>query len=120
MANVYTSRPTTNVCLQQVWQRLRKEAAVAAPKQTVRNSADASFVATAASTSTATATAGGVPALLPPPAKLLGFTYVSVFMETLTVYSVVGLTNPFLAVSVFSAKGQLVEVAQVRLIRVFG
>lgn len=102
--------------MRQVWQRFRKEAAVAAPKQTVRNAADApassssSFLAAGPVAATA---AGGMPALLPPPGKLVGFTYVSVFVETLTVYSVVGMTNPFLTLSVFSAKGQLVEAAQV-------
>lgn len=99
----------------QLWQRLQKEATVIAPKQTVRNLADASFAAAAAAAATAAAISGGIPPLLPPPAKLVGFTYVSVFMETFTVYPVVVgmMSNPFLALSVFSAKGQLVEAAQV-------
>lgn len=53
--------------------------------------------------------------LLPPPSKLFGFTYVSVFLERLTVPSTARISKPSLVVSVFSSKGQLVEVGQVRL-----
>eukprot|EP00752_Nemacystus_decipiens_P004997 g4543.t3 len=89
----------------EVWQRLRKEAAaVAAPKQTVGSSSDAALAAGAAGTA--------VPPLLPAPTRLPGFTYVSVFLEALSVASAAGMGNPSLSLSVFSAKGQLVEAAQ--------
>lgn len=95
----------------QVWQRLREEAAAAvtAPKQTVGSSADAT------PTGAGFAAAAAVPPLLPAPIKLPGFTYVSVFLETLSVASTAGMTEPSLSLSVFSAKGQLVEAAQVGL-----
>ena len=93
----------------QVWQRLREEAAaVTAPKQTVGSSADATPTG-------AGFAAAAVPPLLPAPIKLPGFTYVSVFLETLSVASTAGMTEPSLSLSVFSAKGQLVEAAQVGL-----
>eukprot|EP00903_Cladosiphon_okamuranus_P008594 g8243.t1 len=94
----------------EVWQRLRKEAAaVAAPKQTVGSTADATPVAAAG----ATPAAGTALPLLPAPLKLPGFTYVSVFLEALSVASTAGMgTKPFLSLSVLSAKGQLVETAQ--------
>lgn len=85
----------------QVWQRLRAGALVAAataPKLTVGGSA---------------AEAGGTSWVQPAPAKLLGFTYVSVFLETLVVASAADIMKPTLTVSVYSAKGQLVESAQV-------
>ncbi|CAN0006552.1 unnamed protein product, partial [Ectocarpus sp. 6 AP-2014] len=83
----------------EVWQRLRDGALVAAiaPKLTVGDSA---------------AEAGGTSWVQPAPAKLLGFTYVSVFLETLVVASAADIGKPTLTVSVFSAKGKLVESAQ--------
>lgn len=94
----------------QVWQRLWKDAAGAAPKETVGSSMDFTFTI---ATATAAGAIGAVPLLLPAPTKLPGFTYVSVFLEALSVASTVGMTNPALSLSVFSAKGQLVEAAQV-------
>lgn len=91
-----------------MWQRLRKEAAVAAPKQTVGSSADATPAATAAA-----AAAAALSPLLPAPDKLPGFTYVSVLLEALRLATTAGMAKPFLSLSVFSAKGQLVETAQV-------
>lgn len=65
-----------------------------------------------AATTTPTA-GGGAGPLLPPPTKNLGFTYVSVFLEKLSLPSTVGMTKPALIVSVYSSKGQLVELSQV-------
>lgn len=91
--------------LAQLWQRLEKEAATArAPMRTVRKSAD---------DASANAVAGAGSPLLPVPTKLVGFTYVSVFLETLSVASTAGMVEPSLTLSVLSAKGQLVEAAQV-------
>ena len=81
-----------------------------APKQTVKSSADSSIASASAGT------AGTGAAFLPAPMKLPGFTYVSVLLETLSLASASGMTTPSLTVKVFSAKGQLVESAQVRAV----
>ncbi|CAM9491761.1 unnamed protein product [Scytosiphon promiscuus] len=87
-------------------QRLEKEAESGrAPMRTVRKPADDAAA-------TANAVAGAGSPLLPVPTKLLGFTYVSIFLETLSVASTVGMVEPSLTLSVLSAKGQLVEAAQ--------
>ena len=52
--------------------------------------------------------------LLKPPAKLFGFTYISVFLEKLSLASPVKLAQPALTMSVFCPKGRPVETAQVR------
>jgi Cytoskeletal adhesion/PH domain/Ankyrin repeats (3 copies) len=50
--------------------------------------------------------------LLPPPEKLFGFTYLSFLLEKTTMSSTAELTSPFIAVSVYNAKGQLTEAQQ--------
>lgn len=57
--------------------------------------------------------------LLPPPPKMFGFTYVSVFIEKFSLPSEgreAGITmqKPLMTISVYSSKGQPIEVAQVK------
>lgn len=68
-----------------------------APKRTVLSSADVTDTP-----------------LLKPPSKLVGFTYVSIFLEELSLPSSLKVARPTLTMSVFSPKGKPVETGQVR------
>lgn len=64
----------------------------------------------------------GISPLLPPPAKMFGFTYISVFVEKFSLPPTMGrarksgtmMSRPLLTMSVYGHKGQLMEVSQVK------
>lgn len=118
--DVFTAVPSHNKQL--ALRRLRKRANTTSSQKDAVTAADAAAfsaegIAPGGFGNALVVSPGGsvVLPLLPAPTKRGGFSYVSVFAESLKVTSTAGIVKPFLILSVRCEKEHLVEAAQVWL-----